>query len=587
MPVRVLLLHPEDTPESGEWTGMRWDLVVDLGWAGRCANARMAKLFACPVRCIQELTDPQAHAAKLREVLAIGLGSIVDHRGIDWWEFANPYRQPLLEQILQAAQLSKDIPPQAEIIATRPHLLVRVLGEIRRSAIGSLLPSPNGALSWIRHYARLQKTLSPSALTQIAFDKWDAGYSVRRWFAGTRVPRSSGAVLLPSAYRNVTRTQMAFARMLPNHQFLSVVTRRDGRTSEPPSNVRVCSLAEYVARKKPAETEREIRDLKHVWDTFREIMSSPELQIAGRLGAFENFPKFIENGLRVRDAWDAVLQTESITSVLSADENNPFTRLPVWLASQRGIRTVYTEHGALNFNLGLRIPCSELYLARGEMMKDYWLRYCHLSAQRIEVGAPEDNSRTPSAHSEKRNFITFFSSDYESSGGRVSDFYREILPALCDLAEKYGRRIVLKLHPFESLPDRRGRVDAILTANQRTRIELRVGPLDSELLDRTWIAITVESSAAVECALAGIPTFLCSWFDAAWWDYGKQFERFGVAQSLNSPKEIADIPHRLDGSPRPDTRALAVPIGREQLESILGLAASTNEAPARLNLALS
>ncbi len=583
--MRVLLLHPDDTPESGEWAGTRWDLVVDLGWAGQCANARMAKMFACPVRSIQELADPQAHAAKLREVLTIGLGILVDRLGIDWWEFANPYRQPLLDQILQATQLSKEISPHAELVATRPHLLVRILEEIRGSEIRTLLPLPNGLASSIRHYARLQRILSPSALLQIAFDKWDADYSVRRWFSSSGAPRLSGTVLLPSAYRNVTRTQMAFARMLPEHRFLSVVTRRDGRTADTPANVTVCSLAAY-ARKRQGQTECELRDLTRAWSNFGAIKSDPDLQIAGRLGAFNNFPKFLATGLRVRDAWDAVLQIEKILSVLSADENNPFTRLPVWLASQRGIHTVYAEHGALNFNLALRVPCSESYLARGEMMKDYWLRYCHLPAQRIELGAPHNSSEASSADPEKRGLIVFFSSDYESFGGRVGDFYGEVLPALCDLAEKCGRRVVLKLHPFESLPERRRRVDAILTPNQRARIELRAGPLDSELLHQTWIAFTVESSAAVECALAGIPTFLCSWFDTAWWDYGKQFVRFAVAQPLNSPEEIAAISRRIDGTPRPEKRALTVPIARERLESILGMAASNDAVPVRPNLAL-
>jgi hypothetical protein len=583
--VKVLLLHPDDAPDGGPWSGMQWDLVVDLGWAGRCAYARLAKILACPVRSLQELGDPQTHAAKLRELLAIGLGRIVDRYGIDWWEFATPYRAPLLDQILQAARLSEQIPRDAELVATRPHLLVQILSLIRHSEIKTVFsPAGTGLLASVKRYPRLLRTFTPAVLAQIAFDKWDTDYSVRRWFARATDLNSGGLVLLPSAYRNVTRTQIAFAQMLPQSQFLSVVTRRDGRLAVFPPNVQVRSLAAYVPRGSHPSTEREANDLSQTWLKAGMAGGTPELEIAGRLGTFKDFPKFVTNGLRVRDAWDSLLQAENIACVLSADENNPFTRLPVWLARRRGIPTVYAEHGALNFNLGLRIPCSDRYLARGEMMKDYWLRYCHLPENKIDLVAPEDAAPARNPGNKKREFIVFFSSDYESTGGRVSNFYREVLPPLCDLAQKNERRVILKLHPFESLPDRRRCVNAILTPSQRAYVELRSGQLDSTLLESAWIALTVESSAAVECALVGVPTFLCSWFDPSWWEYGKQFVRFSVAQPLESPDQIADIPNRIRESTAAQVRAWTTPITRVRLESILGLASSTGEPLTSQNL---
>lgn len=583
--MKVLLLHPDDSAECGPWSGMQWDLLVDLGWAGRCAYARLAKSMACPVRSLQELSDPQTHAANLREQLAIGLGRIVDHYGIDWWEFASPSREPLLDQILQVRELAKEIPSHAEMIATRPHLLVQILSLIRNSEIKTVFPpAGTGLLASVKRYPRLLRTFTPAVLTQIAFDKWDTDYSIRRWLTRATGLGADGVVLLPSAYRNVTRTQIAFARMLPQSQFLSVVTRRDGGLAAFPPNVQVRSLAAYVPRRAHPSTEREASELSQTWLKANLATGTPELEIAERLGAFKDFPKFVTMGLRVRDAWEALLQTDKIASVLSADENNPFTRLPVWLARRRGIPTAYAEHGALNFNLGLRVPCSDRYLARGEMMKDYWLRYCHLPENKIDLGAPEDAAPARSPDHKRREFIVFFSSDYESSGGRVANFYREILPPLCDLAQKNERRVILKLHPFESLPDRRRCVNAILTPNQRAYVELRSGQLDSTLLESAWIALTVESSAAVECALAGVPTFLCSWFDPSWWEYGKQFVRFSVAQPLESPEQIADIPNRIRERTAAQLRALTTPITRTRLESILGLASSTGKPLTAQNL---
>lgn len=525
-----------------------------------------------PVRSVQELSDPGAHVRKLHEVLAVGLGSLIDSYGIDWWEFANPYRAPVLDQILQASQLATQFPQNAEVSATRPHLMVRILSDMLAGEISTFLPARQGIIHSLGRYAQMSRTLSPSALVQIAFDKWDADYSIRRWLSRKAVPSSVGGVLLPSAYRNVTRTQMAYARMLPQRQFLSVVTRRDGRIADALPNMQVRSLAAYAPREPLVATERENSRLQQAWSKFNALSDDPALQIARRLGTFSDFPKFVATGLRVRDAWDAVLRAERVSSVLSADENNPFTRLPVWLAHRRGIPTVYAEHGALNFNLGLRVPCSDRYLARDEMMQDYWLRYCHLPSDKIELGAPADASPARDPDHNKRDSIAFFSSDYELSGGRAVDFYREVLPQLCVLAKKNGRTVILKLHPFESLPERRRCVNALLTREQRTCLQLRSGPLDLALLDRIWVALTVESSAAVECALAGIPTFLCSWFDPAWWEYGKQFVRFSIAQALESPEQIADIPNRISKFAMSQTRTLATtPITRTRLESILGL----------------
>jgi hypothetical protein len=532
----------------------------------------MSEDLGFPVRSVQELSDPDAHVRKLREVLAVGLGSLIDSYGIDWWEFANPYRAPVLDQILQASQLATQVPQNAEVSATRPHLMVRILSDMLAGVIATFLPARQGIIHSLGHYAQMSRTLSPSAVVQIAFDKWDADYSIRRRLSRRPVPSSVGGVLLPSAYRNVTRTQMAYARMLPQQQFLSVVTRRDGRIADALPNMQVRSLAAYVPREPLVATERENARLRQAWSKFNALSDDPALQIARRLGTFKDFPKFIATGLRVRDAWDAVLRAEKVSSVLSADENNPFTRLPVWLAHRQGIPTVYAEHGALNFNLGLRVPCSDRYLARDEMMKDYWQRYCHMPGDKIELGAPADALPARDPGRNKRDYIVFFSSDYELSGGRAVDFYREVLPPLCVMAKKNDRSVILKLHPFESLPERRRCVNALLTQEQRACLELRSGPLDSTLLDRIWIALTVESSAAVECALAGIPTFLCSWFDPSWWEYGKQFVRFSVAQALESPEQIADLPKRMSKIARPQMRTLATtPITRARLESILGL----------------
>jgi hypothetical protein len=485
----------------------------------------------------------------LKKLVTIGLNCVIGCQGIDWWELAIPYRLPILDQILMALQLAESIPVHAEVRATRPHALIRMLSELRGEQVKTVHTERKaGVFASIRHYARLSRTFDTATIRQIAFDKWDADFSIRRWLT----PRTgSGSaerqILLPSAYRNVTATQYAFARMLPQRKFLSVVTRQDGRMGNPLPNVQVQNLAAYSPRPFLKVTENEIRLLQQAWTKSGIANSNRELALAAKLGTFDGFPKFLETGLRVRDAWNIVFQKQNISAMISADENNPFTRLPILLANRRKISTIYAEHGALNFNMQFRTACSDHYLASSRMQKDYWLTRCGLPEEKIEIGLPHGNYRPSGSHSEKeRNLIVFFSSDYESVAGRATEFFREMVGPMVLLAKETDRKVVIKLHPFESLSDRRRMLDTILSPEQRRHVEVIGGPFTAELRDRIWAAITVESSVTVECAAAGIPVFLCAWFDASWWEYGKQFVRFSMAQALNSPKEILEIPQRVE-----------------------------------------
>jgi hypothetical protein len=80
----------------------------------------------------------------------------------------------------------------------------------------------------------------------------------------------------------------------------------------------------------------------------------------------------------------------------------------------------------------------------------------------------------------------------------------------------------------------------------------------------------VESSTAVECALAGVPCYLCGWFDLDLHAYGKQYQKFGAARVLDSPAEILRIPDWLGLSARPEaTDRLHHAIAPEDLRTIL------------------
>ena len=131
------------------------------------------------------------------------------------------------------------------------------------------------------------------------------------------------------------------------------------------------------------------------------------------------------------------------------------------------------------------------------------------------------------------------------SGGRAEEFYRDVLPQLADLALATGRELIVKLHPAESKNERARLLARVLSIEQKRSARIVDGPLTEDLLEKAWFGITITSTVAMECAIRGIPCFLCKWLE--FWPYGyiEQFNRFGVGRSLNDPSEIDKIPEYL------------------------------------------
>lgn len=585
--MKILLVHPEDSAEVGPWAETTWDLIVDLGWSGSHANELQKQRLRCAVVSVYELLDHVTHRDRLRELLAVGLNQLIDSESIDWWEVFSATLDHSLGQLVMLSALTERIPERAEIFATRSHGATRTLGTLLQREIKVLSADrPAGFGARTRNFVNKLAALHPSQTIEIAFDKWDADYRFRR-HVSRRPSKSDGpVVLLPSAYQNVSRIQLEYARMLPNRRFLLIVTRPSGSRVKLPLNVELRSLAAY-APAVSAATEAEYKDLMAKWEELKVKRFAPNrLLVAGvQQQMFDLFERILRNGLRVRDAWRAALANEPITGVLSGDENNEVTRIPIILAKARGLRTASCNHGALNMTLAIRRQCSELYFVSGEMARDYMVGWCSLSSSRVVVGAPQNGSRLElQGREHRRDWIVFFSSPYEISSARTQVFYSEILPELCALASEANCKVVVKLHPFESLQTRKAMVDRLVTAANREVIEFRQGPMSNELLERAWFTITVNSSVAVESTMNGVPCFLCSWFDADWSDYGKQLAKYSAGHPLSSPLEIRRIPERLNQIKITDStqRALYSPMSPASLEATLfGLAPTPSETVRR------
>jgi hypothetical protein len=573
--MRIFLLPPDDD-FHGSWASERWDSVIDLGRAPKSFYDERSAALGCPIFSIFDLALEVEDLQVWRQLLAPGMGHVVDRFGIDWWDVISLTLQPQLQEVRLALRLADKLGGCRTLTASRSSVTAEVLRlqmgiplqvlkrGLRKRLAGNVLNRGVAAAN-----------LSFVQLRQVMYDKYDPQYVWRRKLgpASSRasLPKSEAApiVLLPSAYSNVTRTALSYAAILPEHKFLLVLARESAAVSAVPENVEVAQLARFAAKERD---EDELVKLDAAWSQMeKSLQEHPAFKLAVEIGILKQGTHWLRRGLAARDAWIRVFETRPVESCLSADDSNPYTRIPLLLAQQREIPAIACHHGALDCFMAFKNPKFSNYLAKGEMERDYLERICGIDPRRIRIGALTLSQENAPVWSERAPWITFFSEPYESGLWRAESIYREILPRLCSAARDSAKTVVLKLHPFESLRQRRRLIARILNADEQKLVSLTDAPLSSGMLAKTWCAVTVDSTVACECALAGIPAFLCGWLRNAYAGYAPQYARFGVGRMLESADELLRIPDMVcKATPNPDTvRRLVQAISREALSGVL------------------
>jgi hypothetical protein len=556
--MRFLLLHPEDKPTHGPWSHQSWDRVIDLGSAGPSAYERWGEFFGCPAGPLEklELTDFD----QIRRTLSFGLGRLVDEHGLDWWELIALRFHEQMERVLRLRKLAAQFDARDEIFVSRSGFYAEVLQILLQRKLHSFL-SGDSFLVKLRRLVGVAKKLRLHQQWQIVGDKYDAGYRIRHALSSRKKPCTRPVVLLPTAYVNVSRTLLSYASAVPDSDFLLVTTRQSGWVATPPANVTVARLASYAPGK---YSSREYRDLLRSWgELLGSLGYDEELSVLKQMRVFDSVPALLREGLAIRDAWLQVFAAEPVSSVLCADDTNPYTHLPLWIAHERGLPAIACHHGALDGRYLFKRSHADVVLAKGRMEKDYLVNICGLPEKKVEIAAPKKDIP-------QLNLIVFFSEPIEISGGRCYEVYREVLPKLADLAIATQCELVIKLHPQESFREKRKFADAVLGGLQRQVTRVVEGRLTDELLQHVRFAVTVISTTAVDCALRGIPVFLCDWLDFSAYGYARQFIKFGAATKLTSSEEIAKIPGLLGRiSVLNDTRDLWEPVTTERLQQLL------------------
>lgn len=560
--MRVLLLaHNNDDPEKIAGHRESFDVVFDLGESCLSSCQRWSELIGKPVEPV-----PKSQFADLElagKILDRGIGHLIDHLGFDWWDLISiEYFEQLLE-IIRLERFVNGCNTNPEFFVMDSGFRIRVLKCLAPGRVHEFAGATRRKRQRLTKLTRHLR-LRPSQILEIFGDKYDANYRFRRLLRN-RTGSSEPVVLLPSAYGNASSTALGYARILPDQKFLLVTTRRSGRVKHVPENIIPSALASYA----PSNTSsRELQSLLFSWHRLlREFRQDRALSILSEVGCFDLVPRVLQQGLFIRDAWLQVFASEPVSAVLSADEMNWQTRLPLMIARARGLPAVACHHGALDRRYSLRGTSADCLLVKGSMERNYVTEVCRRSAKHVEVGAP---SRTQSAridHADK-TAIVFFSEPYEHFGQRCREMYQQILPGLAELAYHNGLDLVLKLHPFENRRARKHSAEELLGRKLGSGFRVIDGPLEGELLARTWFGVTITSTAAMDCALQGIPVFLCKWLDSSNSLYAQQFISFGVAKELSSIGVISEIPRMLENFPIVEQERIWQTIRPERLREL-------------------
>ena len=543
--MKVLLLHPEDSPTQGAWAESRWDLIVDLGFASAYTYEEWCRRLGVRVLSIHQFAGQGESYRWVNEVIEGGRGRLFDRMGLDWWEILAVLRYQGLQAMFLLKQLRAEIDDDAkEIAASRPHLFSRLVEQILGRRVKYFELESRNPIRRATRMVRAARQFPLKQIVEIAFDKWDASYRVRRHVTrANRARLDDPVVMMPSAYSNVTRTVLAYAAQLPHRRFLLATTRRSAIPASLPTNVTSTSLAAYA--QPSSRTRAEAEELKKAWEDFHRnvLQEVVDLRDASKTGLWDSFPAELEQGLQLREAWKHLLESEPVKGVLCGDDHNYFTRLPLILAQRGGLEAVYCSHGALDGGFLFKMPTAHVFLVKGEIERDYLQHARAIEPEKICVAAPGSNRCEERDASVKIGAdLVFFSQPYEVDGGRADAIYRELLPRLLSVAQRSGRRLVIKLHPFESQQGRRTLMNSIVPRDRLEQVEIVSGVPAEQIIKRAWCGVAVDSSVAVECTLKGVPFFLCGWLDSSGLGYLRQFARFGAGRVLQTPDSIEQIP---------------------------------------------
>ena len=158
--MKILLIHSEDHPERGTWASLPWDRIVDLGLGGMNSYERWTRQFRCPVTSLGSLGKGFDDFRRVRSVLGLGCGRLIDEYGLDWWELMSLLLHGELETLILIQRFAQTVDSGDEVYVSRPGLHASLLQYLLRSQVRTFPLSREAKRSGLKHYVRVFNKLS-------------------------------------------------------------------------------------------------------------------------------------------------------------------------------------------------------------------------------------------------------------------------------------------------------------------------------------------------------------------------------------------------------------------------------------------
>jgi hypothetical protein len=279
-----------------------------------------------------------------------------------------------------------------------------------------------------------------------------------------------------------------------------------------------------------------------LWLPFQMVYSLIEfysLKIPGYFWVFTSFTRFafIKHYFENRAEEWLVSGTEML---ISANDHWRWESMLHDIATQRNVPNYVIQHGLLN---ELFYPMvAHRFCAWGEYYKEEMVRKFEAKPEEIIVTGSVylDNLYNLSNNQKnlkKKQYITFLSQPYTKSSMLLGDgsYQRLILwlNKILPIAEKYGYRLLIKLHPRDY-----EYYHSTVNCNEFSRKAL------SEVFSETELAITVDSAAIIEASFFDIPVIqLYEPQVRKYWDMSKE----GLSIRVDSDEELCSTVEKLLG----------------------------------------
>ena len=259
-------------------------------------------------------------------------------------------------------------------------------------SVRSLEGGPSAFTRKVRHYKEAFSHLDFGQLTQIVQDKFDPEHSIRRRLASKK-PATGQA--------NFSFTHGVYQCFPHCCGLCCAFTGRTVFAGGSPTWRKISLAPKQCPDDFSGRLFRTNRYRRTYW-VDREMGETakptrfPRISYGVCIGSAATRVGLIRWGVAARNAWIRLFESENIAGCLSADDVNPYTSLPLFIATQRNIPALAVHHGATDSRMAVKPLIADFYLAKGELERDYLLNTCRADPERIVMAGPRQILPRPS-----------------------------------------------------------------------------------------------------------------------------------------------------------------------------------------------